>query len=284
MVNKKNNEKKPDTTGHEWDGIKEYDVPSPRWWLITWIACIIWAFGYWIFYPTWPTTSGNTKGSLNWTQNSELQDSQKEILARKNIYLQEFAKKSFTQIQKDPNLMEFALQGGRAAFKENCAACHGTGAAGGIGFPNLNDDDWIWGGKINDIYTTLLYGIRSGHGKARFNQMPSFGLDGILSKNEINDVVEHVLSLSKKSAGNKNGAKIFQANCIACHGSQGKGNQKLGAPNLTDKIWLYGDKKDDLFYTIYYARAGVMPYWQNRLDEQTIRQLALYVHSLGGGQ
>lgn len=284
MVNKKNKDKKPDTTGHEWDGIKEYDVPSPRWWLITWIICIIWSFGYWIFYPTWPTNSGNTKGSLNWSQESELQKSQQEILTRKNVYLEEFSKKSFSQIQKDPNLMEFALQGGRAAFKENCAACHGTGAAGGIGFPNLNDDDWIWGGKINDIYTTLLYGIRSGHTKARFNQMPSFGLDGILSKNEINDVAEHVLSLSQKSANNKNGAKIFQANCIACHGSQGKGNQKLGAPNLTDKIWLYGDKKEDLFYTIYYARAGVMPYWQGRLDDQTIRQLALYVYSLGGGE
>ena len=289
MVDKDNNKeknenRKPKTTGHDWDGIQEYNIPAPRWWLVVWIVCIIWAFVYWIFYPTWPTPSGNTKGSLNWSGRSQLADSQQEILARKNVYLEKFSKSSFEQIKKQPELMEFALQGGSSAFKENCAACHGTGASGSKGFPNLNDDDWIWGGKIEDIHQTLLYGIRSGQEKARFSQMPSFGLDGILKKDEIEAVIEHVLSLSSKSPANKKGEAIFKANCVSCHGFNAKGDKKVGAPNLTDKIWLYGNDKSDLFYTIYYAHAGVMPYWKGRLDEQTIRQLAIYVHSLGGGE
>ncbi len=287
MVNKNNenqDKKSVGTTGHDWDGIQEYNIPAPRWWLIVWIICIIWAFGYWFFYPTWPTKSGNSKGSLNWTQQSQLLDSQQEIIARKNVYLDKFSKSSFAEIQKSKELMEFALQGGKAIFKENCAACHGTGAAGSRGFPNLNDDDWIWGGKIEDIYQTLLYGIRSGHEKARFSQMPAFGLDEILSRKEIEEVAQYVLSLSGKGTYDKNGEKIFKANCVSCHGNNAKGMRKFGAPNLTDHIWLYGDDKSDLFYTIYYSRAGVMPYWQGRLTNEEIRKVALYVHFLGGGE
>lgn len=288
MVNKKNEDNKqnanPKTTGHDWDGIKEYNIPAPRWWLIVWIICIVWSFGYWIFYPTWPTPSGNSKGSMKWTSTSQLKESQTEIETIKNIHLKEFSESSFAQIKQNPKLMEFAIQGGRAAFKENCAACHGTGAAGSKGFPNLNDDDWIWGGKIEDIYQTLLFGIRSGHENARQSQMPSFGLDKLLTKAEINEVAEYVLSLSDKGKFNSNGQNLFKANCVSCHGADAKGNRSLGAPNLTDSIWLYGNDKNDVLNTIYYAHAGVMPYWKGRLDEQTIRQLAVYIHSLGGGE
>lgn len=273
------------TTGHKWDGISEYDIPAPRWWLIIWIICIVWSVIYWFFYPTWPTTSGHTKGLLNWTQKSELAESQKEIELRKNVHLGKFSKSSFDEILQDQQLTEFALNGGRAVFKENCAACHGTGASGSKGFPNLNDDDWLWGGKISDIYTTIKYGIRSDHEKARFSQMPSFGLDKILKKEEIKMVVEYAASLSKGSAkNNSKGGKIFKENCASCHGIAGKGNRSVGAPNLSDAIWLYGDKKEDITHTVTYARSGVMPYWEGRLDEQTIRQLAVYVHSLGGGE
>jgi cytochrome c oxidase cbb3-type subunit 3 len=281
---RKNKKQEIKTTGHEWDGISEYNVPAPRWWLIVWLICIVWAFGYWIFYPTWPSKDGNTKGSLNWTQQSQLAESQLEISAKRDVYLDEIAKLDFAQIQKNPELMEFAINGGRAAFKENCAACHGTGAQGYKGFPNLNDDDWLWGGKVTDIYQTLLYGIRSAHDKARFNQMPSFGLDKILKKDEIEAAAEYVMSLSDNSIHNAQGEAIFKANCVACHGSNGKGNKALGAPNLSDAIWLYGGKKEDLLFTIYYARAGVMPYWTGRLSDPTIKQLSLYVHSLGGGE
>lgn len=274
----------PKTTGHDWDGIQEYNVPAPRWWLIVWIICIIWAVIYWFFYPTWPIPGGNSKGSLNWTEKSQLAKSQQEIAAIKNVYLDKFSKSSFAEIKKDPQLIEFALNAGRAAFKENCAGCHGTGAAGGKGFPNLNDDDWLWGGKIEDIQQTIRYGIRSSHDKTRVSQMPSFGLDQILKKDEIEAVTEYVLSLSGKAPHNTNGEAIFKANCVACHGANGKGNRALGAPNLSDSIALYGSDKSDIIYTITYARAGAMPYWIGRLDDETIKALALYVHSLGGGE
>lgn len=272
------------TTGHNWDGVSEYNVPAPRWWLIVWIICIIWAVIYWFFYPTWPTLSGNTKGSLNWTKFSELSGEQKKIEEKKIVYLEQMSKKSLEEIRQDEKLMQFALNTGKSAFRENCSACHGQGAQGYKGYPNLNDDDWLWGGKLSDIYQTLLYGIRSGHDSARVNQMPSFGLDKVLKKAEINDTIEYVLSLSNKSEFNARGEAIFKANCVACHGNEGKGNQELGAPNLTDAIWLYGSDKKDIYYTIYYARAGVMPFWKNRLDDNTIKSLALYVHSLGGGK
>jgi len=287
MANKNNENKKNQeitTTGHDWDGIQENNIPAPRWWLIVWIICIIWAIIYWFFYPAWPTISGNSKGSLNWTKYSQLKDSQEAIQEKKDIYLKKFSKLGFEEIMKDPQMMEFALNGGRAIFKENCAACHGVGANGGKGYPNLNDDDWLWGGKIEDIYYTLLYGIRSGHDKARFSQMPSFGLDQILSKKEIENVAEYVLSLSKKGEYNKEGELIFKANCVACHSANGMGNKSLGAPNLTDSIWLYGSNKEEILHSIYYARAGVMPYWNKRLDPQQIRQVAIYVHALGGGE
>jgi cytochrome c oxidase cbb3-type subunit 3 len=275
------------TTDHEWDGIREYNIGAPRWWLIVWMICVIWGVGYWFFYPAIPTAQGSNKGLLNWSKYSELEESQQEINAKKSFHLEKISRLSFQEIQQDQQLMEFALNGGKSAFRENCSACHGQGAQGGKGYPNLNDDDWLWGGKIEDIYQTLLYGIRSGHDKARFNQMPSFGLDKVLNKDEINATIEYVLSLSNKTQTASNdlnlGETIFKANCVACHGNDAKGNQKLGAPNLTDVIWLYGNNKEDLYQTIYFARAGVMPFWQNRLDDNTIKQLTLYVHSLGGG-
>jgi cytochrome c oxidase cbb3-type subunit 3 len=283
-MNEEKDKTQPQTTGHSWDGISEYNVPAPRWWLIVWIICIIWAVIYWFFYPTWPISGGNSKGLLNWSQQSQLAESQKEISAKRDVFLEKIAKSDFAQIQKNPELMEFALNGGRVAFKENCAACHGTGAQGTKGFPNLNDDDWLWGGKITDIYQTLKFGIRSSHEMTRSSQMPAFGLDGLLQKDEIKNVAEYVLSLSGKDLSNAAGEKIFKANCAACHGASGKGDRSVGAPNLSDAIWLYGSAKEDVLFSITYARAGVMPYWSGRLDDSTIKQLAIYVHSLGGGE
>ena len=282
--NKDSQNKSTDTTGHKWDGITEYDIGAPRWWLTVWFICIIWAIIYWFFYPTWPTKAGNSKGILNWSQQSQLNKSQEKIDDIRKIYLDEISKSSFEEIKKNPELLDFALNGGKAAFKENCAACHGQGAQGYKGFPNLNDDDWLWGGKVEDIYQTLLYGIRSSHDKTRFSQMPSFGSAKILSKDQINQLIEYVLSLSTDPKINSEGETLFKANCVACHGKNGKGKREVGAPNLTDKIWLYGNSKEELYQTIYFARAGVMPYWNNRLDDATIKQLSLYVHSLGGGE
>ena len=289
MMNKTNkdkqNENKVTTTGHKWDdNITEYNIPAPRWWLIVWFICIIWGVGYWFFYPAIPVPGGSNEGSLEWTSQKQLSESQNKILAKKNKYLEKFDKSTFDEILANRDLLEFALNGGKSAFLNNCAGCHGTGADGFKGFPNLNDDDWLWGGKIEDIYQTLKYGIRSGHEKARENAMPAFGRDKILTREEITYLVEHVLYLSGQSVGNKNGANLFQENCASCHGKVGKGNKELGAPNLTDKIWLYGGTKEDILHTINNSRAGVMPYWSSRLDDSTIRKLSIYVYSLGGGE
>ncbi len=289
-MNKEQNNKtinnKPQTTGHSWDGLEEYNTPAPRWWLIVWMVCIVYAVIYWFVYPTWPIPDGNTKGLKNWTQQSQLKESQDEINKKQGIYLEKFSKANFADIKQDKDLMEFALNGGKAAFQNNCAMCHGTGAAGQKGFPNLNDDDWLWGGKIEDIYTTLLYGIRSTHEKTRSSTMPAFGTDKILTRQEIEQVTDYVLSLSRGQNSDEfiAGKEIFANNCAACHGADAKGNREVGAPNLTDKIWLYGGSKEDIIYTITHSRNGVMPSWSGRLDNNTIKQLAIYVHSLGGGE
>ncbi len=236
-----------------------------------------------LFFPSWPTIKGSLQGVNNWSSTSSLAEEEKDIKNRKLKYLMKFRASSFEEIMNDSELLNFALNGGRSAFKENCA-CHGTGGAGGKGFPNLNDDDWLWGGKLEDIYTTLLYGIRANHEKTRISMMPSFGKDEILSKEEINDVTQYVRSLSKLDKYNKNGRKIFVANCAVCHGDKGKGDKSVGAPNLTDSIWLYGGNEEEIKHTIYYSRYGVMPHWNERLSDDTIRQLTIYVHSLGGGE
>ncbi len=274
-----------ETTGHEWDGLKELNTPTPRWWLWVFYACCLWAFGYWIVYPTWPTLSGHTKGTLGWTQFKKLEAEQAEINARQAKYAASFKDSSFDDIMKDQTLYSFAVAGGRAAFKNNCATCHGSGAAGGKGYPNLNDDDWLWGGKISDIYTTLQYGIRSGHDEARISQMPAFGKDGVLKQGEIQEVAEYVIALSEgKATAEMAGAKTFAENCAACHGDAGQGMRELGAPKLADAIWLYGGDHDTVYQTVYNARAGVMPNWKGKLSDDTLRMLTVYVHSLGGGE
>jgi len=274
-----------ETTGHEWDGLKELNNPAPRWWLWVFAVTVVWSLGYWVVYPAWPTLSGHTKGSFGWTQYSKLNEEQREIADRQQLWMEKFHKMTFNQIKQDAELYEFARAGGAVAFKENCAACHGTGAAGSSIYPNLNDDDWLWGGKIEDIYNTLKVGVRSTHADTRQSQMPAFGADGILKKGEIADVAEYVLSLSAKGAApNDAGAKLYATNCTSCHGDKGQGNREFGAPKLNDAIWLYGNTKDDIMRQLTTPRHGVMPTWENRLSDDTIRQLAIYVHSLGGGE
>lgn len=275
-----------ETTGHEWDGIKELNNPAPRWWLWVFYVCVIWSIGYYVVYPAWPTLSGATKGMFGYTQYKELAESQKEIISRQEAYLGKFTDASLADIIKDPELYAFAQAGGAAAFKDNCATCHGTGGAGGKGFPNLNDDDWLWGGTVEDIYQTLQYGIRSGHEEARVSQMPAFGKDALLQPDEINAVVDYVLTLSggEQKATYTQGQEIFAANCASCHGEAGEGMRDFGAPKLSDAIWLYGGDRATVYETVFYARAGVMPAWKDRLDDNTIRQLAVYVHELGGGE
>ena len=276
-----------ETMGHEWDGIKELNNPLPRWWLYTFYACIVWAIGYWIAYPAWPTFSGYTKGVLGYSQRATVANDMNNARAAQAGMRARIAATPLAEIATDPELQRFAVAGGIVAFQTNCAPCHGRGAQGQMGYPNLNDDDWLWGGKIDDIHTTLLYGIRSDHKQSRLSQLPRYGLDNLLKPEQIADTAEYVLSLSGRStdaASADRGAVVFKDQCITCHGADGKGKQEQGAPNLTDAIWLYGGTKAAIVESIQTGRGGVMPAWTGRLDPATIKSLAVYVHSLGGGK
>lgn len=275
-----------ETTGHEWDGLKELNNPAPRWWLWVFFVTVIWSVGYWILFPSWPTIGGATQGLWGWTSHKKLVADQGEIAEIQRANLGRFSNASLQDIMKDPELYAFAVAGGKAAFKDNCATCHGSGGAGSKGYPNLNDDDWIWGGTLDDIFFTIKHGIRSTGQDSRFSQMSAFGKDGILKSDEIEAVTDYVLTLSGAEQKNSytQGQQIFQQNCASCHGADGKGMRDVGAPNLTDKIWLYGGDRQAIRQTVAYARKGVMPTWKGRLDENTIKALTVYVHQLGGGE
>jgi cytochrome c oxidase cbb3-type subunit III len=275
------------TTGHEWDGIKELNNPLPKWWLYVMYVTIVWSVVYWILLPAWPLISDYTKGVLGHSQRAQVANELADKLRMQSGYVDKIRAASLEEIRSDPQLLSFALAGARSVFGDNCAGCHGTGAQGGYGFPNLNDDDWLWGGTLDAIYTTLKVGIRSGHPETRFNDMPAFGTLGALNRQEIDDVVSYVRSLSfqgENPAAVERGRALYAANCAACHGEDGKGNQELGSPDLADRYWLYGGDRTAIFQTVYSSRGGVMPSWSDRLDEATIKQLAVYIHSLGGGK
>lgn len=277
-----------ETTGHVWDDdLKELNKPLPKWWLYTLYATIIWGIGYCIAYPAWPLMNGYTKGMLGYSQRATVTE---QIKAAKAAQSENWAALEATpmgEVAANEKLFRFANASGRAAFGENCAPCHGRGAQGFKGYPNLNDDDWIWGGSLDDIQNSILYGIRSGHDETRVSDMPKFGLDELLDKAQIGDVTEYVLSLSglgkdQEAAGR--GKAIFAEQCASCHGENGTGNAALGAPNLADAVWLYGSTPSDVRQSIITGRGGKMPAWESRLDPLTIKALAVYVHSLGGGQ
>ncbi|WP_338466278.1 cytochrome-c oxidase, cbb3-type subunit III [Novosphingobium sp. ZN18A2] len=276
-----------ETMGHEWDGIEELNTPLPKWWLYTFYACIAFAIGYVVVYPAIPLINGGTPGIWGWTSRGQFDKEMKAEQAERAPILAALAKTPLDQLPNDPKLMRAAIEGGAAAFKVNCVQCHGAGAAGSKGYPNLNDDDWLWGGTIDQIDYTITHGVRqAADPESHMSQMPSFGKDGILTASQIDQVVTYVQTISgqqKPSAASQAGAAIFEQNCAVCHGADGKGNQTLGAPNLTDAIWLYGGDRKDLINTVTNAHYGQMPNWGGRLDPVTIKMLAAYVHSRGGG-
>ena len=273
-----------DTTGHEWDGVKELNTPLPTWWVYTFYATIVFAAVYCFLYPSWPWLNGHTEGSLGYSSRVELTQALEAQAKSRAVYVDRIRATPLAQIAKEPELLNFAMAGGRSAFQTNCMQCHGAGGAGSPGFPNLVDDDWIWGGSLDQIYTTVRHGIRNADDKSRQSMMPRFGVDGLLTGSQVAAVTDYVLSLSGKAKATPEGAKIYQEQCVACHGAEGKGNQELGAPNLADGLWLYGGDRDSVYRSIFYARNGSMPAWSGRLDEATMKMLAIYVHALGGGR
>jgi cytochrome c oxidase cbb3-type subunit III len=277
------------TTGHEWDGIAELNTPLPRWWLWTFYATILWAIGYWIVYPAWPLLSSATEGAFGWNTRSAVEQDIAELKTLRGPMLAKLASVSAKDIEQSPELLAIARPLGAAAFAANCAACHGTGAQGAKGYPNLNDDEWLWGGSLDDIQKTITHGVRwDADPETRTSQMPAFGRDGILKPSEISAVADYVRSLSglsvEKTADLAKGHELFAANCALCHGEDGKGNREFGAPNLADQIWLYGSDKASILQRINLGGGGVMPAWGTRLDPVTIKALTVYVYTLGGGQ
>lgn len=274
-----------ETTGHEWDGIKELNNPMPRWWVYTFYATILWAIGYTIFFPAWPLLTDATRGVLGYSSRGELAQEVSVASEAQKVFIDKITTTPVADIPKDAALNEFAMNGGAAAFKVNCAPCHGSGAQGGPGFPNLNDNDWLWGGKIDDIYATIQHGIRSDDPDTRTSEMPAFG--EMLKPEEIKQVAAYVVSLSGTPADAamvEPGKQLFADNCASCHGENAQGNREFGAPNLSDAIWLKGEGEEAVIRQVTAPKHGMMPAWGARLSDATIKQLAVYVHALGGGE
>jgi len=276
------------TTGHEWDGIKELNTPLPRWWVITFYLTIIWAVGYWIVYPAWPLLTSNTTGILHYSSRANVAVELANLDKIRGEKMATLATASLADIEKDPNLLALARARGKTVFGDNCAPCHGSGATGSKGYPNLNDDDWLWGGSLDQIMQTIRFGARSGNAKGHEGNMLAFGKEGMLKPEQIVTVANYVRSLSHLPTAPgydaAEGAKIFAENCAACHGENGKGNPDVGSKDLTANIWLYGGDDATIIDTITNGRSGVMPAWDGRLDPVTLKAMAVYVHSLGGGK
>jgi len=277
------------TTGHEWDGLRELNTPLPRWWLWLFYITIVWAVGYWIVYPAWPLLTNSTQGVFGWHTRSAVIEDLDELKRQRGPMMDKLTTASLADIVADPQLLDFARAQGRVAFADNCAPCHGAGGGGGKGYPNLNDDDWLWGGKLDDIAQTIRHGVRSGDPQGRVGPaMPAFGRDGLLKRPEIEAVADYVRSLAGLTVDAKAdlaaGKTVFAQSCAVCHGEAGKGNRDFGAPNLTDAIWLYGSDRTAIIEGLMNGRGGVMPAWSGRLDDATIKALTVYVHTFGGGE
>jgi len=276
------------TTGHSWDGIEELNNPLPRWWLWTFYACIVWALLYSIAYPAWPGLTKATPGLLGHSTRADVAAEIGRFEAANAPIEAKLVAADLAAISADPELANFTQNAGGAVFRTWCAQCHGSGAAGAEGYPNLLDNDWLWGGSVEDIHLTVTHGIRNNDdADARYSEMPKFGADELLEPAQIDAVVQHVMALSGQdhdAALATEGATVFMDNCSACHMEDGTGDRAQGAPNLTDAIWLYGGDVASLTETVTNARFGVMPNWSTRLSEAEIRAVASFVHGLGGGE
>lgn len=286
-MNKKDDKHQVDTTGHSWDGIEEYNNPLPKWWLYIFYACIVWGIGYTIAYPAWPLLKEATPGLLGYSTRANVAADIDAVNQSNAELTKELSEIDLNILANNDELDRFATNWGAAVFRAHCSQCHGSGAAGvqGQGYPNLLDDDWLWGGTIEEVAYTVRHGVRNEtDDDAHWSQMPAFG--DMLEKDEIKAVVQHVLAISgadHDAAMAATGATVYADNCASCHADDGTGDVTQGAPNLTDAIWLYGGSKDQITETVKYSRFGVMPAWGQRLSDAEVKAVAAYVHQLGGG-
>jgi cytochrome c oxidase cbb3-type subunit 3 len=271
------------TTGHEWDGIKELDTPLPKWWLTVFYACIIWSIGYWVVYPSWPTLNDYAKGVWETTNRLEHAQEMAAIKQSREVWTSKFEGKEIAEVAGDSELLNYAMAGGRVIFADNCQPCHGSSGSGAPNYPVLADDDWIWGGTLEDIQQTVLYGIRSGHDEERISDMPALVADEIITAEDADMIADYVMMLGGQG-GSDAGKDLFEENCATCHAEDGSGLQEMGGPRLNDGIWLYKAGKEGVLAQINKPKHGVMPAWTGRLSDTEIKQVAIYVHSLGGGQ
>lgn len=280
-----------ETTGHEWNGIKELDTPVPRGVLMFLIVTHLWAIAWWFFVPAWPVGWTYTKGLLGVEQKQTVEarivDAQRERAA----WTARIETEPYEAILADENLMAIVRSTGPQLFGDNCAACHGRDGRGRAGYPDLTDDDWLWGGGPELIEQTMRIGINSRHPDSRIAQMPAFGRDGTLEPEQVRNVAAYVYSLShpdySTEANMKRidaGREVFAMNCASCHGEDARGNRDVGAPNLADAHWLYGGDIQTIVTSVHGGREGHMPTWDERLTAGDIRMLALYVHDLGTRQ
>jgi cytochrome c oxidase cbb3-type subunit III len=276
LANRKTEKKSDDNkTGHEYDGIEEYDNPLPAWWMHMFILTIIFSVAYLVAYPG----MGNFKGMLGWTQlqqyDNEMQKADAEFLAvYKALVNSQHGDSSITALASN----EKAVKMGQRLFSTNCTVCHGADAGGARGYPNLRDNDWLYGGTGEDIKTTITHGRQA--------MMPAWGAvfgNNQAGEKKIADVAAYVKALSENRQDETSftaGKEIFSTYCVACHGANGEGNTMVGAPRLNDKIWLYGGSMETIEKTIREGRAGKMPAHADVLSEERIQLLAAYVYSL----
>ncbi|MCI2400643.1 cytochrome-c oxidase, cbb3-type subunit III [Aliiroseovarius subalbicans] len=286
-MSKKPVEKKdPETTGHEWDGIQEFNNPLPRWWVWVFYLTIVWGVWYTIAYPAWPLLKGATEGYLGFSTRAQVAEDIQKFTDMNAGLESELAGADLATVERGSDLHNYAIQSGSATFATWCSQCHGSGAAGAVGYPNLLDNDWLWGGDLEAIQTTITHGIRDeSNDDTRFNDMPAHG--ELLEAEEITAVVDYVVSLSGGEADAalvETGAVVFEDNCSSCHAEGGVGDRDMGGPNLSDAIWLFGGDKDTVLESVRDGRAGMMPAWNTRLSEAQIKAVALYVHTRGGGE
>jgi cytochrome c oxidase cbb3-type subunit 3 len=276
------------TTGHDWNGIKELDTPVPRGVLMFLVVTHVFALIWWILMPTWPLGWTYTKGILGASQHRSVERAVLDNQAQRSGWTARIDALAFDEIRADEALMRIVGDTGHRLFGDNCAACHGQDAKGGANFPDLTDDDWLWGnGEPETIAETMRVGINSPHSESRFSQMPAFGRDQLLTATEVRTVAAYVYSLSHPESSTPEnverieaGRELYLTNCSGCHGETGVGDRETGVPNLTDAFWLYGGDLTTIVTSIHGGRQGHMPTWDERLTSTDIKLLALYVHSL----
>lgn len=275
------------TTGHEWNGITELNRPVPK---LVWLflaAAFAFSVIYWVLMPAWPLGDAYTKGVLGIDQRTRVRVVLERAAEASADWVREIERRDYSEILKDKGLVARVRASGHALYLDSCSACHGANGGGGPGFPSLSDRAWLWGGAPDAVAETLRVGVNAAHEETRVSQMLAFGRDGVLTRQEVLDVVDYVRALPSATPSLRmdprfgRGAQVYAQNCSACHGPNGLGDIEAGAPNLTDEFWLYGGDRQSVFRSVYGGRQGEMPSWEGRLTPFQRKVLTLYVLDLG---